>query len=111
MKTKQSVEGLPMMSLLQQLSKNANWFWWEMVKQRNEKRNTVVLRGKDLSATKRKQLTAAMKEFTALDLIKRVRREHYMINPNAFLPIESYEPEDWEENNYLSALEVWNQLP
>lgn len=48
-------------------------------------------------------ISAGYKELVARDLVRRVKRGHYMINPNALIPID-YEQalKDWEDANPLS---------
>lgn len=48
-------------------------------------------------------ISAGYKELVARDLVRRVKRGHYMINPNALIPID-YEQalKDWEDTNPLS---------
>ena len=50
--------------------------------------------------TELKYLKVGYKELFEKDLVRRVKRSHYMINPNAFIPPD-----------YESAIEIWDSLP
>lgn len=60
--------------------------------------NPVV---KVVGTTKYEQnmIIAGYKELVERDLVRRVKKAHYMINPNALVPID-----------YISALKVWDTL-
>jgi len=52
------------------------------------------------TSTHRQYLKEGYKSLFIRGLVKRVKRSHYMINPNALIP-----------PNYESALEIWESLP
>jgi len=87
-------------SLLQDLSKQSTWFWWGLLKVRDLDTNICVFEAKDhLEA---KKITIAYKELNLLGLIKRVSKQHYMINPKAFIP---------NAEVYDKVQAKWNSLP
>ena len=45
-------------------------------------------------------LSEGYKELFERDLVRRVKRSYYMINPNALIPLD-----------YVSAIEIWDSLP
>lgn len=52
------------------------------------------------SKHEKNMLSEGYKSLFMRGLVKRVKRSHYMINPNALIP-----------PNYESALEIWESLP
>jgi len=102
-------EGLDMFPILEQLSAPATWMWWKLAQLRNETTNVTILRSGELSIYERRKLTKGFKELKTKQLIKRIKREHYLINPNALLPEENYKKPD--ESNYLTCLTRWESLP
>ena len=81
------------------MSKSAHWLLWNLFKDRLKSTNIAVFRAKDnLEA---KKITLAYNELHDLNIIKRVKRQHYIINPNVFLPTFS---------EYAGVCTVWNGL-
>jgi hypothetical protein len=79
------VKGYPKLyKVIQGMSKQTAWLWWELVARRNRNTNISIYRAE--SPADKRRLTTAYKTLHELDLIKRVRRQHYMINPAAYLP-------------------------
>ena len=86
-KTKE--EGYPKLySTLGGLSKKAHEMFWSVVEVKNYKDNTGVL--KAMNQTERNKISAAYKELRGLDLLRRVKQNHYMINPKVMLPVKHY---------------------
>jgi hypothetical protein len=69
---------------IQNLSKPASWLWWELVQNRSSQTNVAVYKPANQVAINR--LTVAYKELKKLDLVKRIKKQHYLINPIAYLP-------------------------
>jgi len=79
------IKGYPdLYKTIQQMSKQTAWLWWELVKRRNRQTNESKYTA--VSATDKRRLTIAYKELHKLNLVKRIQRQHYMINPKAYLP-------------------------
>lgn len=98
MEYKTEIENYPdLYDVIQNMSKQTAWLWWELVKLRNRKSNVAVYTPKDKVASNR--LYKAFKELKDLDLVRRIKRSHYIINPSALLPVFSeYEEvfKQWE---------------
>lgn len=72
------------------LSKKANEMFWTIVEVKNYKTNIGVLKAANQS--ERNKISGAYKELRELDLLRRVKQNHYMINPKAMIPVK-YFPE------------------
>lgn len=59
--------------------------------------HVVKVDRKELTSTECQYLAKGYKELVEKDLVRRVKRGHYMINPNALVPVD-----------YEQALEDWN---
>lgn len=85
--------------VLQNLSKGATWLWWGLLRVRDVKNNKCRFKAKD--NVEAKKITVAYKELHKHNLIIRVARQMYMINPTAMLP---------EFDQYADVAEVWDKL-
>jgi len=79
-------DGLEM--VLAVLPAPATWFFWNLVHKRNPDTNVSQFKAKDINESKR--ITKAYNELQNKDLIKRVKRQHYLINPKVIIPIKTY---------------------
>ena len=86
------------MGLFREMSHTAHWLIWALVAVRNKQNNMAVFSAKD--NIEAKKVTKAYKELHSLGLIRRIKRQHYLINPNAFLPL-------FEE--YDTVVRVWKK--
>ncbi len=80
-------------SLLHKIGKmNAaeRWFFLYVDKRLNFDTNVAIVRNSELTSTQIGYKTKAYKSLYKANLIKRVKREHYMINPDVIIPIEVY---------------------
>jgi hypothetical protein len=59
----------------------------------------VALYMADLTSTQQRQFKSGFKSLHEKDLVRRIKRSHYMINPNALIPLD-----------YEAALELWNSI-
>ena len=83
MKTK--VEGYDnLFGVLRNLSKSATWLWWGLLEQRNYLTNECIFVSKN--GVEAKKVSKAYKELRNVDLVVRISRQHYLINPIAYLP-------------------------
>jgi len=99
--TYQNIEGLDVAPIVKDLSKAANHLFWETVERMNTLTNVRIIRGASLSPSEKVKLSKAFTELKSVDLMKRVKREHYMINPKAVISFKGYE----------QAQENWDKLP
>jgi hypothetical protein len=81
-----------------QLSKMANWLLWELVEKRNSTTNIAVFKAS--SQLESKNITIAYKELFSAELVCRVQRQRYLLNPMAFIP---------KPNHYKDVLEYWEK--
>jgi len=68
---------------LRNLSTPARKLWWELVRCRDNQTNIVVY--KAVTDVEKRRVSIAYKELYKLDFIKRIKRQHYMINPFIFI--------------------------
>lgn len=71
-------------TVIQNMSKQTAWLWWEFVKTRDRYTNEVKYTAE--SYVDKRRLTVAYKELLQLGLVRRIRRQLYMISPLAYLP-------------------------
>lgn len=94
------IPGYPnLYSVLQDMSKQTAWLWWELVKLRNRYTNEATYQA--VTGVDKRRLTVAYKELHALDLVKRIQKQRYIINPRAYLP---------ERGHFMEVLEKWKAL-
>ena len=85
---------------IQAMSKQVAWLWWELIDVRDPYTNIAVYRPEGKAATNR--LSVAYKVLEGLKLVRRVKQQHYLINPRAFLSdFAEFKAvlRQWEENN------------
>jgi hypothetical protein len=85
--------------IIQGMSKQTAWIWWEFVKTRDRCTNEVVYVATTL--VERNRLTLAYKELSRLDLVQRIRKQHYLINPLAIFP---------EHREFKLVSQKWSDL-
>lgn len=89
MEFKTSEAGYPKLyETLAGLSKGANNMFWTLMQTRKPATNECILQA--TTQSERNKLTKAYKELNNLNLIKRTKQNHYMINPRAIVPITTY---------------------
>ena len=90
MEFKTSEAGYPKLyEILANLSKVANNMFWTLMQTR--KSNTNVCKFQASNQTERNRICKAYKELNSLNLVKRVKQNHYMINPKVIVPLSTYE--------------------
>lgn len=89
------VTSMNMHEILKNLSKNSTYFFWLFVEERNPNTNHVQFIPADNAEAKR--LTKAYKELHKLEVLKRVKRGEYLINPKAYLPHTEQFENVWTE--------------
>lgn len=70
------------------LSKKANEMFWTIVEVKDYRTNTGKLKATNRSESVK--ISRAYKELRELDLLRRVKQNHYMINPRAMVPVDSF---------------------
>ena len=90
MEFKTSEAGYPKLyEILANLSKAANNMFWTLMQTR--KSNTNVCKFQASNSSERVKVSRAYKELNSLNLVKRVKQNHYMINPKVIVPLSTYE--------------------
>ncbi|HIB84237.1 MAG TPA: hypothetical protein EYO59_06470 [Chromatiaceae bacterium] len=95
------IDGIDMAAILRSLSSNATWLFWTLVQLSCRFNNQAELTSKTLTKYEKHKVTKGYKELLAKDLVKRYKREHYIINPKALLP---------EFDNFEDIWKIWNAL-
>jgi len=74
--------------VLKSLSKQALWVWFDLVEHRNRCTNIAVY--KTSNSTEERRLIPAYKALVKADLVLRVKRQHYLLNPLSVFPEREY---------------------
>jgi hypothetical protein len=77
--------------LMMSFSKPESWLMTRILEDGEARNLQAVIRGKDLSSGERQKLTIAYKSLRAKDIIRRVKREYYMVNPMFWIPVRDRE--------------------
>ncbi len=85
--------------VLKNLSPSGTWFFWTLTEKRDLKTNIAVYDA--VSPTEAQKITRAYKELFSLDIVKRIKKQHYLINPKVMLP---------EKGEYVNVKNHWNSL-
>ena len=93
------VESIDMHTILQNASKNASWFFWTLIKLRSPSTNLAVFTPD--APAEAKKVTKAYQELNKANVLKRVRRGVYIINPKAYIPADQ---------QFDVVLQEWNKL-
>ena len=83
------------------LSKVASWFFWLLVSKRDYKTNEVHYLPSDMK--ERNRIQRAYPELYKLDLVRRVKRGVYMLNPGAVIPATS-------DNDFEPFFKKWDKF-
>lgn len=86
-------------TVIQNMSKQTAWLWWELVKNRNRFTNEAIYVA--VTPFDKRRLSASYKELRKLNLVCRMRKQRYLINPLAYLP---------EFNNFKRVTDNWSDL-
>lgn len=65
---------------------SATWLLWRLIKSRDTNTNICVVRGSDLTVAEKARLLKGYKTLFDDNVILRLKREYYLINPNLVLP-------------------------
>ena len=65
---------------------SVNWFLWKLIKLIDTRTNTVTLLNSNLTSSEVRRVVAAYKVLEQDNIVIRIKREHYIINPMVFLP-------------------------
>jgi hypothetical protein len=88
---------------IQAMSKQVAWLWWELVDSRDPYTNIAVYRPEGKVAINR--LSVAYKALEGLGLVRRIKQQHYLINPRAVLSdFSTFDDvlEQWENKGELT---------
>lgn len=80
---------------------SVTWFLWKLVKNTNTTSNIAILRNNTLTPAEIRRVVAAYSTLNQDNIIIRIKREHYIINPRIFLP---------KNETYNEVLEHWLSL-
>lgn len=80
---------------------SVNWFLWKLIKLINTRTNVSVLLNSKLTSSEVRRVVAAYKVLEQDNIVIRIKREHYLINPKIFLP---------HNNSFDEVLEHWLSL-
>ena len=94
-----SIDPIP---LLLSLTKPAAKMFSGLYEGKNPRTNEVIYRTGNRTKSEKNRIFCAYKELHFVGLIKRIKREHYLINPKAFIP---------EVSNYENVQKLWDSLP
>lgn len=86
-------------TLFQKMSHSAHWLFWTLAENVNVLNNITVFRAKN--NVEAKKVTVGYKELFDLNLVRRIKRQHYLINPNAVIPHFDY---------YEEVVKGWRKL-
>jgi hypothetical protein len=81
-------------SLLQKLGKMGNaerWFFLYLEARMDAKTNIAVVKSSELTKTQINYKVEGYRLLYMANMVKKVRREHYMINPNEIIPVWDYD--------------------
>ena len=95
------VDSIDMHGILKNASKGATWLFWEFIERRNPKTNKV--RYLPTTTGERRKLTKAFKELHNKEVLKRIHRGEYLINPKSYIPAPT--------ENYEDVWKEWKKLP
>jgi hypothetical protein len=77
--------GIALTEMYMEFNKAEQWFYKKLWQNLNYKTNQATILQSDLTKSESNALSAAYTSLRAKDLVRRVRKEIYMINPNAVL--------------------------
>ena len=73
------------MDMIRNLTDSEYWLFKLIAEGMDLSTNIATIRGKELSKTEKRRLLRGYKGCRTKDLVRRVKREYYMINPAVFL--------------------------
>lgn len=88
-------EGMEMNKILFNLSSNQNatWLFWLLDLNRDIKTNIAVIEPSTLSEAEIGKLKRGYKSLEELNIVRRVKNKHYLVNPKAIIPLTKHYPE------------------
>ena len=84
----EDMEGKNLEDVIGGLSKTANWLYWQLIKIRDQKSNICIF--KVTNNVDKKKVGIGYKELFKCNLIIRLARQKYMLNPTAVIPLKEY---------------------
>ena len=98
---KNKIFGIDLLTELVNCTKAAQWLILQIksgITYDNGYNPVVKINRQALTSTEQQYLVKGYAELLDKDLVRRIKRSHYMINPNALIP-----------PNYDEAVKVWNE--
>jgi hypothetical protein len=92
--------GIPLTEMYMDFNKAEQWFYKKLWQNLNYKTNQATVIQSELTKSESNALSAAYTSLKEKDLVKRVRKEVYMINPRAVIY-----PDTQQEN-----IQIWDSL-
>ena len=99
---KNKIFGIDLLTELVNCTKAAQWLILQIksgITYDNNYNPVVRIDRQTLTSTEQQYLVKGYAELVDKDLVRRIKRSHYMINPNALIP-----------PNYEEAIKVWNEV-
>ena len=97
-KTSWDKNSMNSLNIISKFSK-AELFLLDVIQERIDVKAEVVIKKSDFSLHKQRVITSAIKSWTTKNLIKRTKREHYLVNPYFLVPDRDFQTsakENWE---------------
>lgn len=74
-------------------NQNATWLFWLLDLNRDIKTNIAVIEPSTLSEAEIGKLKRGYKSLEELNIVRRVKNKHYLVNPKAIIPLTKHYPE------------------
>lgn len=87
--------------IMQELGFNANWLLWCLIEKRNYNTNVSMFSANELGNDLKKRLVRGHKELSEKNLVIRIKKATYMLNPDVVIP---------NFNNYAECKNTWLEL-
>ena len=83
------IEGYPeLFTVLRDLSKKGTWLFWTLIMNRNSNNNIAIFKAETVAEAA--TVARAYKELYALNLVIRLKRQHYLVNPYVMFPMMNH---------------------
>lgn len=95
-----------LLQLIGEMTAPERWFFLYVASKMDHTSNVAIIRNAELSKSHINAKTKAYKALHGKGLLKRVKREYYMVNPNIIIPLEG----DADRDIYLESTKKWNSI-
>ena len=88
-------KGMEINKILFDLSSNQNatWLFWLLILNRDIKTNIAVIEPSSLTEAEVGKLKRGYKVLETLNIVKRIKNKHYLVNPKAIIPLTKCYPD------------------